>query len=237
MKVTVVVDGNRMVLPDSSSTTITSFIPNTPQGSTNVDGSVHYYMYVESEDIHWNTAYNNARSYYFMGMRGYLVTITQLEEDKILDKITSYGAWAGGLRLSETFASENYDSANATAYTKPSTTAGSHWVWCNGPEKGVEINNSGSTDSTGKDKTHSVKAVSTGYSNWRRVPGDSSNQEPNNYSDSEWCMQVHYPGDKTAQQAANGAEQGWNDLAVGSNQYVKIMGYFVEFSNYPGGLA
>ncbi len=247
MVVTVVIDGNKMSLP-TGNLTITSYELADELHVAEIGGATHYYVFVPdtTQTNTWQYAYNTAKSSYFMGMRGYLVTITELGEDLVLDKITTVGAWAGGARLANTTAPADLDKEDASGYTEPSDTQNSRWYWVDGPEAGCEIPNEGSTDITrGVDSVSSNEIGS--YSNWRRLPNDSSNQEPNNYNPSsnipkcEWCLQVHYPNETgVAQQSANGGQLGWNDLSdevieEGYNSNA-MKGFFIEFSAYPNGM-
>ncbi|MCQ2517224.1 MAG: hypothetical protein MJ119_00515 [Lachnospiraceae bacterium] len=263
MKITVTVDGNKTELP--SGATITAYTP--VQGSLN-NGEVHYYMYVPygSTIKDWKDAYNTAKSYYFMGMQGYLVTITEREEDKILDNITSDGAWAGGVRLADSLVEGGFtfDPSNSDSFVEPidssKKTVQSEWYWACGPEKGMKINIWGcstmdESDSRKdllagsyshepdnvNDDTFAVMRMSDDraysypyYEHWNRTK--AADYEPNNYPDtyskqySEWWLQVHYANDKN-----NKERNGWNDLGSKTmKSYIK--GFFVEFSNYEGGV-
>lgn len=244
MSVTVTVDGNYTYFP-SNSGQITTYTPKTVDGSANIDGTTHYYIHVENNSIKWNAAYDKAKSYYLMGMRGYLVTITELGEDITLDKISTDGAWAGGLRQLET--RTNFDLESADGYTEPASAEGTCWFWVDGPESGLKIPNEGSTDSSKTQERYKVSEVkisdekAVGYSNWRRATG--TNQEPNNHKNGsnppcEYCLQIHYPGETTvAQHSSEGAIYGWNDLYHDKSYNSEACkGFFVEFSQYSGGM-
>lgn len=67
---------------------------------TEKDG--HYYMYVPyaaGDDVSWTAAYNSAKKNEFMGMRGYLATISTKEEAEVLRNISSDAGWTGGTLL------------------------------------------------------------------------------------------------------------------------------------------
>jgi hypothetical protein len=94
----------------------------------------HYYEYVQTR-LTWQAAVDAAAARSFMGMQGYLVTVTSEQESNfIFDSVTSATVWAGGS-----------DAA------KEGT-----WVWQTGPEAGQvfsytrwsggEPNNSGNED-------------------------------------------------------------------------------------------
>lgn len=247
MEVTVTVDGNRMSLPNVDGITITSRVLENNLSSLAVDGTMHYYIFVPdtSKNNTWQKAYDIAKESYFMGMRGYLVTITEIGEDIVLDNITTVGAWAGGARLLNT--TTLFDCETGNSYAKPTTTAGTCWYWVDGPEKGMKIPNNGSTDASKKnvDEIAPGDFGATSYSNWRRKKNDANNQEPNNYTsnnkpDCEWCLQVHYPeNEANSQHYSDGAKLGWNDLNpdvinLGYNKDA-MKGFFIEFSDYVGG--
>lgn len=236
MSVTVVVDGNETNLPSSSK--ITTYVLS-DVASGNVDGKVHYYAYVDygSTLKFWDDAYNSAKGLSLMGMRGYLVTVTEAGEDSVLDNITTNGAWAGGARIATSY-SGDLDLMNASSYSKPDQNIECYWKWVCGPESGKLINISGSTCSDydagsfsgkrGTDDRGIIKGDDAdSYQHWRRSQNDYD-KEPNDYQDGEWCLQVHFPDSSLGY-------YGWNDLGTSTyKSYIK--GYFVEFSEYDGGM-
>lgn len=278
MVIDVTVDTNINNLPSSKDKTITMISElSHPLSSLGKDNSVHYYMFVPTtaNQYTWQEAYNFAKGYQFMGMRGYLATITERAEDEILDKLSTVGAWAGGIRLSNTEIDKgnlrfDVDPTYQTAvdyYSKPSKPGESSWYWVNGPEAGCYINTMGSymTNEQGDfiDKTspasqsydsesgrsvphyggkpgNEATADTREYSNWRRENGrtaSGNNREPNNDGSNEWCLQVHYPKSGGSEQELPdpnnvGKYLGWNDLPNAGNSWVKVEGYFVEFSQY-----
>lgn len=212
MKITVTVDTNETNLPTGDNK-ITTYILSNPISSRESGDSVHYYMFVpntSSKKYKWSEAYNEAKGYYFMGMRGYLATITEKDEDAVLDKITDVGAWAGGARVTDTDNDNNhigiaFDSDTSDAYGVPAcdkNSAKSSWYWVCGPEAGFYINTSGTsgkygtgTDSSSTDSyknkdnqyvqqhkggTYGQESETPMYSNWRRDGG--TDQEPNDYT-------------------------------------------------------
>ncbi len=200
----------------------------------------HYYMYVPnsgSGGYHkWEEAYHLAKTYTYLGMKGYLVTITEEGEDRVLDNITGNGvqSWAGGVRVRYDADTEKivaHDSLDSEYFNEASqrpeaysggSIASSAWVWACGPEAGMFIPNTSasgyeSTDSkTGVNslvKTHPMMGT---YSNWK-------SGEPNNYSPAEWCLLVHFGS------PAQVTNDGWNDYAHDTSS---IVGFFVEFGGY-----
>lgn len=214
MEVTVTIDGNEMQIPESGST-ITAF---TPAG----ESSPHYYMYVpfvysasfvKGVDDSWMYAYGKAREWTYMGLRGYLVTITSDEENAVLDKINNFGAWAGGARLTTASINNGLDKAGTDTYisTGKNSGYGTYWVWVCGPESGQYISLSPSSVA-GKAGVNNYGA-SVGYSKW------SSNQPDGGGSTDEYVLQVHHNNQPT-----------WNDLPI--TYPTLVDGYFVEFSYY-----
>ena len=87
--INIVLDANETNIPNNAAMT---------NGTGKLAG--HYYMYVpDNTKIPWTTAYNNAKSFSYLGMKGYLATITSQEEDKLLQNISMAGAWSGGTRI------------------------------------------------------------------------------------------------------------------------------------------
>ena len=212
MSVTVKVDANEMKLPSSAN--ISAYEPVKGKGQ-------HYYMFVSTPvDNGWLLAYNMAKTYTFMGMKGYLATITSAEEDRILDSISSVGAWAGGARLSNAVTICDIDkltiSNNNLSASEYFTAGGadSTWKWVCGPEAGTKIHISESSPAARASVGHATQ----GYSNW------GTNQPDGSQTNGEWNLQLHHSDAKT-----------WNDLPVKYTASPLIQGYYVEFSDYDGG--
>ena len=252
----------------SVSVTLSESETNIPTGGTaittfEIDGKPHYYMYVpfESGDANkknWIESYKLAKSYTFMGMKGYLATVMSKEEDQVLDNITTKGAWAGGARVQvETVGGDEPNIPNDedepifTIIADQTHSAQSEWMWVCGPECRTLIDVTGGTCVPDKDGNFpkdaegkmpgreraiinpkldsSITADISTYSNWNQPKAVASEKEPNNTSNNEWWLQVHY----TSGNETEGYSVGWNDLGPGTykmNNYVE--GYFVEFSGY-----
>ena len=209
MTVTVTLTANQTSIPSSSY--ITGYEMN---------GSTHYYMFVDNE-ISWENAYQVAKSYSFCGMRGYLATITSAAEDAILDAISMKRGWAGAARISTAWTDAELDqNCNGSVYspytgTKTAYRTSTIWKWTCGPEAGQSIDIYRSTD-----YYYGVQN-GTGYSNWNR----SGSSEPNgsaSYSQPEMFLEVHFPPNYL-----------WNDIPA--NWTSGGRGYFVEFSPYSNG--
>ncbi len=118
--VTTTLDGNTTSLPSG----VTLYAGNGTVGLTG-----HYYMFVPNSGISWTNAYNTAKTYKYIGMQGYLVTITSAAEETMLGGFTSDTGWVGGSRLS----AGAYDPNQWT----DTTTHNDLWKWVCGPEAGA----------------------------------------------------------------------------------------------------
>ena len=127
-------------IPDN----LTNFVGVELEISTNYGGRTiiynaengHYYEYVP-EGIDWDEAYNDAKSTYYLGMQGYLATITSLEENRFMTALVHEPGWLGGTRMTNT----GNDPKNPQFYSGFNTTTtdanlGKVWYWACGPEKG-----------------------------------------------------------------------------------------------------
>ncbi len=189
----------------SDGTELSEYIPNS-------GGTPHYYICVENTaGITWGNAYNAAKGYTFLGMTGYLVTVTCSDEDKVLDNLNPGVAWGGGARIIPGKTTLDPDTASGIAHGNTAANTSKDkcaWSWVCGPEAGYGIrtdsSRTGSTTGTPKNTYY------TSYQNW-------NNGEPNGPYEgwSETCFQVH-------------SNYKWNDLA----ETVTHSLYFVEFSDY-----
>ena len=102
----------------------------------------HYYMYVTG-NIPWTDAYNNAKSYTFQGMKGYLATVMSQDEMIVLRRIvSSNGGYdhLGGARYSGI---NDADSLNGLSYSTLWPGSGykaSVYYWVCGPEGKPQTN-------------------------------------------------------------------------------------------------
>ena len=197
-QVSITLDANETKIPADATVT------NGPDG--------HYYMYVpypanydpvtNKDDMDWIKAYNDAKKTSYLGMKGYLATITTESENQLLKKISTQGAWSGGTRVLTSSNQKIQDpsslSLSALASTTPAskTEALAAFYWTCGPENG--------------------QAVNAAYTNW------ASGEPSSSYYGGEYesYMQINF-----------GTSQTWNDLSRNyTNGWVH--GYFVEFGGY-----
>lgn len=217
IKVTVKVDANDMNLPSSAN--ISAFEPVEGAGQ-------HYYMFVPTgtNDPGWRSAYDNAKTWVFMGMKGYLATITSQEEDKTLDSISLAGAWAGGARIDKN--TTQLDQNTSDSYQPVSPSSNTAWMWVCGPEAGERLYLDPRCNAVSMGH---CEYAATGYANWGTDKWGVPNQ-PDGYATSasslgEWNLQLHF--------ANAGNQATWNDLP--ETYPSLITGYYVEFSDYDGG--
>lgn len=230
MTITIELDPNKTTIP--SGVTVTQFTPepakifsdkagtaDTGKTVSNSGGTPHYYMFVPysttalaNQDTKWTDAYDKAKTYTFLGMKGYLATITSAAEDKVLDAITSKGGWAGAARTTTTVISK-FDTDNSSNLSYGGDVSACTWNWVCGPEAGYGVRTS-TTVATKKP----VKENYTEYAKWYGTG------QPDGSGSGEAYFQVHF-----------GANLTWNDLPVSygkqGSDYL-VHGYFVEFSDY-----
>jgi uncharacterized repeat protein (TIGR02543 family) len=223
-------------LPQAQSVTITADA-NTTTGlssgmkltafTSHPDGTTHYYAYVGSSPVTWISAYNTAKTMKFMGMTGYLPTITSPQENAVLTNISTNGAWSAGTRLLKDGTTDKItDSAALSAGDYDAHSEASDFYWACGPEAGLvysygkKYNDPG----FGLADSGSSSAFETAFSS---SPWGAA--QPDNYGygigTTEPCMQVNYP---------DGGSYKWNDLPVICSTNDKIQYYFVEFGGYTG---
>jgi hypothetical protein len=223
--VAITIDANPTHLPTGATITVWDGHP---------DGSLHYYVWVpRTAPVLYRNSYNEAKSYWFQGMRGYLTTIVTAEEDKRLTQISANYGWSGGARTpdpvrdQEAYPDVVVDPAYPNhiptlknpAHTDPKEEFdGRYYRWLCGPETGFEYYYHAPTKAGDYNNTPEGAArshpLNNAYNSWSPLSGGT---EPNNSdvaAGGENVMQVNYTGLK------------WNDYAPSNNS---IKGYFIEF--------
>lgn len=153
--------------PSSNDRTVSFSVGNMISGENG-----HFYEYVSGSNSSWTTARDAAAARTYMGLQGYLATITsQQENDLISQKLVADG-WLGG--------SDEYSEINAatgtTTYADQSASEG-NFFWVTGPEKGQPISYGNVTP---------VNATAGTYTNWY-------NGEPNN-AGNEHYLEIYSTG-------------------------------------------
>lgn len=226
-------------MSSAQTVTITADANTTALNATNIkltayynhpDNTTHYYGYVTDSLVNWVEAYNAAKSMTFMGMSGYLPTITSSDENDVLTNISTVAAWSGGTRL--VFNGNNSTEDNAQicnqssldigSFTKADADEKDSFYWACGPEAGL-------TYSSGKTRSDlGFGPVGTAYYSEFAFPWSSV--QPDNWpygeGTTEPCMQVN---------CIDAGSYKWNDLPLflDLNEDEK-RNYFVEFGGYTG---
>ena len=214
--VNISVDANPTYLPGGGST-ITAW--------GHPDGTQHYYVWVPEASIPYEKAYNDAKKYYFQGMRGYLATVTSAGENSTLTNISPTEGWSGGARTPDVIS----DKITITRPTRDNT-YGRNYRWLCGPETDF-FYHYGPTYSQGG-------AMNGAFAAW-------NNNEPNDSSGSENVMQVNYTAALlwNDYSPTNGAIKGYfiefggtgKEYKVGSATYPANDKYNEDKLNIPDG--
>ncbi|MCC7400882.1 MAG: T9SS type A sorting domain-containing protein [Chitinophagaceae bacterium] len=180
----------RTVQFTSSSNVIGNRVITFSAGNLVASNNGHFYEYVSTAAT-WTTAKTNAAAKTYLGLYGYLATITSQAENDFIRQKLGADAWIG--------ASDNYLQINAatgtTTYPNQAAAEG-HWYWVTGP-----VGEIGTNFSNGN---NSPAAVSGKFMNWNAG-------EPNNSGGSEDYAEIFSSG---------GSPGKWNDLPNNSLGYV-----------------
>jgi uncharacterized repeat protein (TIGR02543 family) len=153
-------------------------------GSVLPGSTGHFYEYV-SGSYNWTDAKSEAGKKTYLGLEGYLATITTAVENELIRKKLVADAWIG--------ASDDYSEINSalgsTKYTNQTVSEG-NWYWVTGPESERKLISTGNNPPT---------LASGSYMNWAFFSGG---REPNNSGGSEHYGQIYSSGGGY-----------WNDLA------------------------
>lgn len=166
----------------------------------------HWYEYVPHDKIHWHNAYNDALDKRFMGMTGYLATITDNTENSFIFKVSGGKlGWIAGTRMNITPVLNSVTGKLSGAPNKEL----SYWYWAAGPE----WNGNGKTPS--------------GSVFYRRRTYDSSEDLSVSlkYPYNAWYSKE--PNDASGEYYTHlKADGSWNDYSVNNTS---IVGYIVEY--------
>ncbi len=145
----------------------------------------HFYEYVSSGTT-WDNAKTAAEAKTYLGLQGYLATISSSLENEFIRQKMNADAWTG--------ASDGYSAINTalgtTTYANQAASEGK-WYWVTGPEKGTQM-----TTGNAPSSTTYPPVFGSVYNNWNAG-------EPNNSSSNENAGTIY----------ASGSTAGkWNDL-------------------------
>ena len=186
----------------------------------------HYYE-VGTQNTSWTNALKLAEDHTYMGMQGYLVTVTSQEEQDFVFSLVNTDTWIGGT-CDDTYTmksnawAKNYRTNNVDSPTRWSTTttfrsgAYSDYYWVSGPEAGLMMGQCFNN----QDRKHATNPETgeTMYMNWAPAQPDGP------ASSGEKWMQL-------AVQFGNSAHDGrWNDLPDATY----MLPYIIEYGDMPG---
>ncbi|MEA4923648.1 MAG: hypothetical protein VB031_09935 [Eubacteriaceae bacterium] len=178
------------------------------------DGTTHYYKFVEtgSEQENWTKAYNDAKNSSYLGLKGYLTTITSSKEQAFIwDSIATTPGWLGSTRFLDSSNKKINDESSITKPTAyvPSGPGQQDYYWACGPEAGTVFYRTGVTRRT----TNSIDG--------RTVYNCFGDGQPDGSGTGEGFLQFAFNG-----------IQNWNDLP--ENQYYgeHVKGYYIEYGGY-----
>ena len=187
----------------------------------------HYYE-VGTGSIGWLGALQEAEKHTYMGMRGYLVTVTSRAEQDFVFSLVHTDTWIGGTcddthtrrtnDWAQTYRTNNADVATRWSDVQTFNSGGySHYYWVSGPEAGLKM---------GECRSNTER---------RTVVNPETNEEmfmfwasaqPDGYSTGERWMQLAVNFGATA---ADKLGQ-WNDLP---RDYGSVNYYVIEYGGMP----
>ncbi|MCL2227663.1 MAG: InlB B-repeat-containing protein, partial [Oscillospiraceae bacterium] len=204
---------------------------------TDASGAVHIYEFVEfakqndKSALTWLQAYNAARARSFFGQRGYLATLTTIEEQMfVYNTIAQKPGWLGGTTLRHNspgnpmIDGQADISTNIGDYTYSRNVA-NVWYWADGPEAGMVFYNRPTQD----DANGPVPGVFNFFSNrwtyntYPQYQNKIQNGKEPNGDGGEYCLQFAWSN-----------KASWNDLS--NNNISAVQGYYVEY-DFPHGIS
>jgi hypothetical protein len=188
-------------------------------GNLVVGPNGHFYEYVAfgsaASALTWTQSKDAAAARNYMGLTGYLATITsQTENDLIFQRLSASG-WIGS--------TDDYLQINAatgaTTYSTQ-TAAEGNWYWATGPEAGTQFSHSPWAGAT-------PVAVNSMYLNWS---GNEPNNNWNQVSNGETGEQY---GEIYSGSSPWGTPGKWNDFYNLNSDMDFVQGYVVEYGGMP----
>ena len=185
----------------------------------------HYYETVDASGASWQTAYRAARAKSYMGMQGYLVTITSQAEHNYVYSMIGKNCWMGATCLDaytgpvkDTYR-DFYQDNNITipASTQPNN---AYYFWVDGPEKGKLVSYGLGSPIAAPDPSPDpvyVEEAIQASKDSTRIYNNWCSNEPNN-SSGEYCMHFYTGG-------------LWNDF---SDTNTSCTAYVIEYGGMEG---
>lgn len=185
----------------------------------------HYYETVDASGASWQTAYRAARAKSYMGMQGYLVTITSQAEHNYVYSMIGKNCWMGATCLDaytgpvkDTYR-DFYQDNNITipASTQPNN---AYYFWVDGPEKGKLVSYGLGSPIAAPDPSPDpiyVEEAIQASKDPTRIYNNWCSNEPNN-SSGEYCMHFYTGG-------------LWNDF---SDTNTSCTAYVIEYGGMAG---
>ncbi len=181
----------------------------------------HYYKTVKGSRITWQDAYAAAQGSKYMGMQGYLVTVTSQEENNYVFSMIGEDCWTGATCLDEytgAYSSEHdcavkniykdfYETHGVPSIPASTMPNNAYYFWVDGPEKGQLISYGLTTSrKAAPDPTSDPDNPSPIFTYW-------NDGEPNNAS-GEQCMHFLKASGK------------WNDYVYNN---ASVTAYVIEY--------
>lgn len=180
----------------------------------------HYYKYVHvpgssptAQTVSWSEAYKIANDSDYMGMQGYLVTITSEAEQTFISSLISAPTWTGGTSWPQYTGHSNSHPGN------PGSGSVSYY-WACGPEKGQLL----ATEPAGSGRFNATAANNNMYAHF-------SSTEPNNASGIGTINGADH-GEAFIHMYADGRWNDYPDVPKGTSHYVQ--GYIIEYGGMEG---
>ena len=176
----------------------------------------------------------------YAGRKGYLATITSLEEDKFIYNSSKNVGWLGGTTIKASGTEDMYSVYDVAAINEAKKYDDSHnrdylpmaysekyWYWACGPESGEKFYTSYvKTDTSDNDSKNAGY-----YFNWGTGGEPSNSANYTERSDENALTTLPFG---TGYQSSGPSEYSWNDIPYwneGSTSSYSAKGYFVEYGD------